>query len=85
MCGCLFDFDGAVFEFGDCAIGVKGVGREDVGGGFSKMERDEDAAEFDGVVGADGQADGSSAAAHAGGTGCGWGAQCPTISQKCTL
>ena len=59
-----FDFDGAVFEFGYFAVGVKGVGGEDVGGGFSEVERDEDAAKFDGVVGADGQTDGSSAAAN---------------------
>ena len=61
----LFDFDGAVFEFGDLAVGVQRVGGEDVGGGFSEMERDEDAARFDGIVGADCQADGSSAAADA--------------------
>lgn len=61
----LFDFDGAIFEFGNFAVGVQGVGGEDVGGGFSEVEWDEDAAGFDGVVGADGQTDGSSAAADA--------------------
>jgi hypothetical protein len=57
---------GAVFEFGDFAVGVQGVGGEDVGGGFSELERDEDAAGFVGIVGVGGQADRCSAVAEIG-------------------